>query len=419
MARSFLSLSIATRRLRYAAGPFLAIFCLMPLILAVWHANVALEGSLKQLFFLFFHKGFFSAMHSICRPYIFGTACAWQIFFTFLIISQLLFRFLPGMRYYDRSMTSEGALTISKSNGFFVFAALLIGYLIASKFLHLFPATILYDHFAGLVGALNVFSLGVLILSKSTAIKAFHSFYRHFNIFTTCRCAMLGWALMLVSFAAKQQELYGLCDSLIVSMALQLLFIAKFFLWEIGYLRAMDITYDRSGFCLCWGTMVWIPAFYTSPTLYLVHHPHRLGVPLALLFFLCGAACILLNLLVDRQRSHVRNKNGECLVWRKKPDLIFANYTTEWGEEKQNLLLVSGWWGISRHFHYIPELLGAFFWSAPALFSHFLPYFYLSFLAILLVDRAYRHERRCAMKYGKDWEKYCEKVPFRIIPFIY
>jgi 7-dehydrocholesterol reductase len=225
--------------------------------------------------------------------------------------------------------------------------------------------------------------------------------------------------LILVSFAAKQQELYGLSDSLLVSLALQLLFIAKFFLWEIGYLRAMDITYDRSGFCLCWGPMVWIPAFYTSPTLYLVHHPYNLGVPLALLFFLCGAASILLNLIVDRQRHYVRNKNGECLVWRKKPDLIFANYTTEWGEEKQNLLLVSGWWGISRHFHYIPELLGAFFWSAPALFGHFIPYFYLSFLTILLVDRAYRHERRCAMKYGKDWEKYCEKVPFRIIPFIY
>ena len=27
-------------------------------------------------------------------------------------------------------------------------------------------------------------------------------------------------------------------------------------------------------------------------------------------------------------------------------------------------------WGISRHFHYLPEILAAFFWTVPALFSH-------------------------------------------------
>lgn len=27
-------------------------------------------------------------------------------------------------------------------------------------------------------------------------------------------------------------------------------------------------------------------------------------------------------------------------------------------------------WGISRHFHYIPEILGAFFWTLPGLLNH-------------------------------------------------
>lgn len=27
-------------------------------------------------------------------------------------------------------------------------------------------------------------------------------------------------------------------------------------------------------------------------------------------------------------------------------------------------------WGLSRHFHYAPEILAAFFWSLPALFNH-------------------------------------------------
>nr|WP_237702674.1 hypothetical protein [Legionella longbeachae] len=74
--------------------------------------------------------------------------------------------------------------------------------------------------------------------------------------------------------------------------------------------------------------------------------------------------------------------------------------------------------GVARHFHYIPELAGTFFWSVPALFVNFSPYFYLSFLTVLLFDRAFRDDRRCATKYGQDWKKYCELVPYKIVPFL-
>ncbi|GMN62669.1 hypothetical protein TIFTF001_031753 [Ficus carica] len=76
-------------------------------------------------------------------------------------------------------------------------------------------------------------------------------------------------------------------------------------------------------------------------------------------------------------------------------------------------------WGLSRHFHYVPEILAAFFWTVPALFNHFLPYFYVVFLIILLFDRAKRDDDRCRSKYGRYWKLYCEKVPYRIIPGIY
>ena len=122
-------------------------------------------------------------------------------------------------------------------------------------------------------------------------------------------------------------------------------------------------------FAFAGDAMVWLPSVYTSPTLFLVNHPNHLGTYACLAIFAAGMLCIFINYLADRQRQYVRNKNGECTIWKKKPDLIFANYKTEWGEEKQSLLLASGWWGISRHFHYLPEILGAFFWSMPALFS--------------------------------------------------
>jgi 7-dehydrocholesterol reductase len=230
---------------------------------------------------------------------------------------------------------------------------------------------------------------------------------------------MMSWALILLSYASKQEELYGLSDSMVVAVALQLLYIGKFFIWETGYLRSLDIMHDRAGFMICWGCLVWVPCIYTSPTLYLVNHPIQLGTGLATLIFLAGVASIAINYLADRQRQQVRAKSGACLIWRSKPVLIEASYETQAGERKQTLLLASGWWGISRHFHYIPEIGAAFFWTLPALFGNFLPYFYVIFLTILLVDRAYRHDKRCSEKYGKDWEQYCAKVPYKIIPFLF
>ena len=132
-----------------------------------------------------------------------------------------------------------------------------------------------------------------------------------------------------------------------------------------------------------------------------------------------GAGSILINYLADRQRQKVRAKWGDCLVWRKPPRLIEATYQTETGETKQGLLLSSGWWGLSRHFHYLPEIAAAFFWALPALFVNFLPYFYVIFLTFLLLDRSFRHDKRCADKYGTYWKQYCEQVPYKIIPYVF
>ena len=68
-----------------------------------------------------------------------------------------------------------------------------------------------------------------------------------------------------------------------------------------------------------------------------------------------------------------------------------------------------------------------------------IPYFYSVFFIVVLIHRCGRDfERcvvspfsqqtkptypitinRCAVKYGKDWERYCEAVPYKFIPFVY
>ncbi len=169
----------------------------------------------------------------------------------------------------------------------------------------------------------------------------------------------------------------------------------------------------------CWGCLVWVPSIYTSHTLYLTSHPNHLGLPLAATIFTIGVIAIFLNYAADAQREETRNTNGECTIWGRKPEVIRATYRTKEGEEKKSLLLVSGWWGVSRHFHYVPELLAALCWTLPALFTSVIPYCYVIFLFVLLSNRAVRDDRRCAEKYGKYWQLYCEKVPYKILPFIF
>jgi 7-dehydrocholesterol reductase len=130
-----------------------------------------------------------------------------------------------------------------------------------------------------------------------------------------------------------------------------------------------------------------------------------------------GALSIWINYDCDRQRQAFRQANGDLKIWGQPAKYINALYDTGKGTRK-SILLYSGWWGLARHFHYIPEIFASFFWSLPALFENFMPYFYVFYLILLLTDRAHRDDARCKAKYGKYWAEYCSKVPYKIIPGI-
>lgn len=66
----------------------------------------------------------------------------------------------------------------------------------------------------------------------------------------------------------------------------------------------MDIMHDRAGYYICWGCLVWVPAIYTSPALYLtMHGVQTLSGPLAAAIAITGAAAIYINYDSDRQRQ--------------------------------------------------------------------------------------------------------------------
>jgi len=439
-AKSYESERVGPKWLRQTLVPVFLLSVCPPTAVVVWYTHTALGGSLTELVALFRQEGVLAALARIWGPVFLGTRAAWEIIGAFAAVELALMRVLPGARFVG-PVTANGNVPVYKANGVLAFLVTIALFCGASFGLRLFPASIVYDNFGGILGAMNVFSVLFCLMlylkgrfapsssDHGTSGNPIFDYYWGTELyprilgwdvktFTNCRFGMMAWPLILLSFAARQSETVGLSDSMAVAVGLQLVYVAKFYWWETGYLRSLDIMHDRAGFYICWGCLVWVPAIYTSSTLYLVGHPNHLGTPVAALLFVLGVACIFTNYAADAQRQRVRATDGKTTVWGKPPVIVVGHYTTEGGEKKESVLLASGFWGISRHFHYVPEILGALCWTLPALFGGVLPYFYVIFLTALLTDRALRDDNRCAIKYGQDWKKYCALVRYRILPGI-
>jgi protein-S-isoprenylcysteine O-methyltransferase Ste14 len=155
---------------------------------------------------------------------------------------------------------------------------------------------------------------------------------------------------------------------------------------------------------------VWVPFVFTIQAQYLVSHPHDLppwGTAALVALDVAGYAVFRSANL----QKHRFRRDPDARVWGRRPQAL----ETAGGGR----LLVSGWWGLARHANYLGDLVMALAWCLPCRFAHPLPYFYLAYSTVLLVHRERRDCARCAARYGRDWETYCRRVPWRIVPGIY
>lgn len=432
---------MSSKILRQTILPLLLIVLCPPATLLLVYTGTTLHGSFMELFQYLRHEGVFRGIWQIWWPVFFGSKIAYLIIGIHALVQLVFTKLLPGEKV-NGPETITGHVPVYKANGRLAFFSTIILFCVTAFGLKLFSPAIIYDRFIEIVGALNFLSLVFCILlyvkgrmapSPGDNLVTGNFFYDYFwgtelyprvagwdiKHFTNCRFGMMAWPLIIIAFAYKQHLVYGITDGMIVSLTLQLWYISQFFWWETGYFRTMDIQHDRAGFYLCWGCLVWVPTVYTSPSLYLADHPYVLGWPISIFILLLGMTSILAKNLSNRQRLNVRLTHGNTTVWGKKPHIIIAKYKNLKGQIKENILLASGYWGIARHFHYTGEILGAFCWSAPALFFHAFPYFYVIYLTTLLVHRVNRDDRKCTLKYGPYWDQYKKLVPYKIFPGVY
>ena len=114
-----------------------------------------------------------------------------------------------------------------------------------------------------------------------------------------------------------------------------------------------------------------------------------------------------------------RFSNLQKDTFRTNPDHPSVKHLTFIKTRTGSKLITSGWWGMSRHPNYMGDLIMGLAWSLPCGFHTPIVYFYSMYFLALLVHRQIRDDDACRTKYGKDWDKYCELVPYKIFPYVY
>jgi Delta14-sterol reductase len=258
------------------------------------------------------------------------------------------------------------------------------------------------------------------------------------KIFMELRPGMLGWLVLNLANVAHQYKVYGyITASILIPTVAQGVYILDAAYMEPAILTTIDIISDGFGFMLSFGDLVWLPFTYQVHTRYLAVYPVILSTPQILAI----VGVQLTGFWIFRSCNNEKNR---FRTNPKDPKIAHLKYMETSSGSK---LLISGWWGTARHINYLGDWFMSWSFVLPTglagyvirrtvlpdsdgHFAHVVPgeargwgmivtYFYMLYFAILLVHRQRRDDEKCKKKYGKDWDKYCELVPWRIIPYVY
>lgn len=258
------------------------------------------------------------------------------------------------------------------------------------------------------------------------------------KIFNEMRPGLLGYIILNLAFMARQYKVHGfLSDSIIMVVIFQAVYVADALYMEPAVVTTMDIVTDGFGYMLSFGDLVWLPFIYSIPARYLAVYPLTLGVT--------GISAVLaaqaLGFYLFRAANNEKNR------FRRDPNDPRIKHLKYMETASGSKLLISGWWGTARHINYLGDWIMGISYCGPTGLAGYIihkytnpvtgtvhtevdqgeakgwgmifTYLYLVYFAVLLIHRERRDEEKCKRKYGKDWEKYCEKVRWRILPGVY
>lgn len=219
--------------------------------------------------------------------------------------------------------------------------------------------------------------------------------------------------LNVLSFTAYHIITYGDAASpgLVLSASLLTWFVIEYLVFEEVHLYTYDLFAERIGFKLGWGCIVFYPYFYAIG-LWAAAGLSDPGTPSWLL--------VIYAMVFFSGWSLARGANMQKFFFKRDPSRPFLGIMPQTITDGNKILLVNGFWGLSRHINYLGEILMAtgivLSLGYPGMIW---PWLYPLYYVALLFTRQADDDRRCAAKYGDLWKTYVAKVPWRIIPRIY
>jgi protein-S-isoprenylcysteine O-methyltransferase Ste14 len=313
-------------------------------------------------------------------------------------------------------------------NGFLVFVVIILLWFFAGYF-NIVPFDWLYKYrWQGLAGAFVIgviFSLVVVLPFPSVRKWFLADIYlgRIDNIqlwrgkIDAKMWLYLFGAIMLelnvLSFTAFHIMAFGdqASAGIILTAVLLSYFVVDYLTFEKVHLYTYDLFAERVGFKLGWGCIVFYSYFYSIALWSTVDMPDPQTPTWLLAIYV---------IVFFTGWTFARGANMQKYFFKNNPEKTFLWITPKAISDGNKTLLVNGFWGMSRHVNYLGEILmstGIILCTGhPELIW---PWLYPLYYVALLFTRQYYDDKRCALKYGKLWNEYVEKVPYRIIPFIY
>ncbi|KAF8445170.1 Delta(14)-sterol reductase [Terfezia claveryi] len=228
--------------------------------------------------------------------------------------------------------------------------------------------------------------------------------------FCELRPGLTLWIILNISNTMHQLRTTGsITDSMILVNLFQGWYVLDSHFHEPAVLTTMDITTDGFGHMLVFGDLAWLPITYSIQTRYLALNPVHLG--------LLGVLAVL---AINGLGYYIfRASNSQKNLFRTNPSDPKVVHLKTLQTKRGTKLLISGWWGTSRHINYLGDWVMAWAWCLPTGFGTPLTYFYVVYFAILLLHRERRDDESCERKYGEDWGVYRRIVRWRIVPGVY
>ncbi|MES1916031.1 MAG: hypothetical protein MHM6MM_007891 [Cercozoa sp. M6MM] len=366
------------------------------------------------------------------------TAYGVLVYVAWFLLQLALAVALPG-KVVEGMPLAEGGRLKYRLNGWHAFCAtyLLAGGLHVTDVL---PLQTLFEHSGSLLSSalvlavllamwlyLRAYAKGVCHLSVAqdfwmgaelnprSKLFGIQRFEVDWKFFCEGRPGLILWSLLNFSALLWHMDHYG-AENLVPLLTISLLqgfYVAVYFYYESNVLSMMDIITEKFGFMLTFGDLCWVPFMYTLQSHLLARTATELQP--SVWYSVAGVISFVLGWRIfngaNSQKHEFRWGAGEkAKIWGEPAKFLQTKRGTK--------LLLSGYWGIARHMNYTGDILMALGMSLPA-GPCLLAYFYPIYFTMLLLHREARDNEHCREKYGKDWDKYCELVPYRMIPYVY